>query len=43
MNDLLLKRFDDLKKAHEAVVYARKQHQILKPLACAGKSLSKLS
>ncbi len=29
---LLLKRFEDLKKAHEAVVHAREQHQILKPL-----------
>lgn len=28
----LLKRFEDLKKAHEAVVHAREQHQILKPL-----------
>jgi uncharacterized protein YPO0396 len=28
----LLKRFDDLKKAHEAVVHAREQYQILKPL-----------
>jgi uncharacterized protein YPO0396 len=29
---LLLKRFDDLNKAHAAVVNAREQHQILKPL-----------
>jgi len=28
----LLKRFDDLNKAHAAVVYAREQHLILKPL-----------
>jgi uncharacterized protein YPO0396 len=28
----LLKRFEDLKKAHEAVVHAREQHQLLKPL-----------
>jgi uncharacterized protein YPO0396 len=28
----LLKRFDDLNKAHAAVVHAREQHQILKPL-----------
>jgi uncharacterized protein YPO0396 len=28
----LLKRFEDLKKAHEAVVLAREQYQILKPL-----------
>lgn len=28
----LLKRFDDLKKSHDAVVNAREQHQILKPL-----------
>lgn len=28
----LLKRFEDLKKAHEAVVHAREQYQILKPL-----------
>lgn len=28
----LLKRFEDLKKAHEAVVHAREQFQILKPL-----------
>lgn len=28
----LLKRFDDLNKAHAAVVTAREQHQILKPL-----------
>ncbi len=28
----LLKRFEDLKKAHEAVAHAREQHQILKPL-----------
>ncbi len=29
----LLKRFDDLNKAHSAVVHAREQYQILKPLA----------
>lgn len=28
----LLKRFEDLKKAHEAVVHAREQYYILKPL-----------
>lgn len=28
----LLKRFEDLKKAHEAVVHAREQYQVLKPL-----------
>lgn len=28
----LLKRFEDLKKAHEAVVHSREQYQILKPL-----------
>lgn len=28
----LLKRFEDLKKAHEAVVHAREQYQLLKPL-----------
>ncbi|MEX2233514.1 MAG: ATP-binding protein [Cyclobacteriaceae bacterium] len=28
----LLKRFDDLNKSHSAVVHAREQHQILKPL-----------
>lgn len=28
----LLKRFDDLNKAHAAVAHAREQHQILKPL-----------
>lgn len=28
----LLKRFDDLNQAHAAVVHAREQHQILKPL-----------
>lgn len=28
----LLRRFEDLKKAHEAVVHAREQYQILKPL-----------
>lgn len=28
----LLKRFDDLNKAHATVVHAREQHQILKPL-----------
>lgn len=28
----LLKRFDDLNKSHDAVVNAREQHQILKPL-----------
>lgn len=28
----LLKRFEDLKKSHEAVVNAREQHSILKPL-----------
>lgn len=28
----LLKRFEDLKKAHEAVVHAREQYHILKPL-----------
>lgn len=28
----LIKRFDDLNKAHAAVVHAREQHQILKPL-----------
>lgn len=28
----LLKRFDDLNKAHAAVVHAREQHEILKPL-----------
>jgi uncharacterized protein YPO0396 len=28
----LLKRFEDLKKAHEAVAHAREQYQILKPL-----------
>ncbi|HEV7379442.1 MAG TPA: ATP-binding protein, partial [Dyadobacter sp.] len=28
----LLKRFDDLNKAHAAVVHAREQHNILKPL-----------
>ncbi len=28
----LLKRFDDLKTAHTAVVHAREQHQMLKPL-----------
>ncbi len=28
----LLKRFDDLNKAHAAVVHAREQHAILKPL-----------
>lgn len=33
----LLKRFDDLNKAHAAVVHAREQYQILKPLteSCA--------
>lgn len=37
---LLLKRFDDLNKAHAAVVHAREQHQILKPLteACIAYS-----
>ncbi|MFN8712461.1 MAG: ATP-binding protein [Bacteroidota bacterium] len=28
----LINRFDDLSKAHAAVVYAREQHEILKPL-----------
>lgn len=29
----LVQRFEDLKKAHAAVVHARRQHEILKPLA----------
>lgn len=39
----LLKRFEDLKKAHEAVVHAREQYQILKPLVAACIEYDKVS
>lgn len=39
----LLKRFDDLKKAHEAVVHAREQYQILKPLTEASVEYGSIS
>lgn len=39
----LLKRFEDLKKAHEAVVHAREQHQLLKPLTDACAEYEKVS
>lgn len=39
----LLKRFDDLNKAHAAVVHAREQHQILKPLTEASKEYDRVS
>lgn len=40
---LLLKRFDDLNKAHAAVVNAREQHQILKPLCEQAKDYDQVS
>lgn len=39
----LLKRFDDLNKAHTAVVHAREQYQILKPLTEACSDYDKLN
>lgn len=39
----LLKRFDDLNKAHAAVVHAREQHQILKPLTESCKEYDRVS
>lgn len=39
----LLKRFEDLKKSHEAVVHAREQYQILKPLTEACVEYSKVN
>jgi len=39
----LLKRFEDLKKSHEAVVHAREQHAILKPLVEAAVSYGQVS
>lgn len=39
----LLKRFEDLKKAHEAVVHAREQYQILKPLTEACLEYGKIN
>jgi len=41
--DALLKRFDDLNKAHAAVVNTREQYQILKPLAEASENYDKVS
>jgi len=40
---LLLKRFDDLNKAHVAVVHAREQHQILKPLCEQARDYDQIS
>jgi len=39
----LLKRFEDLKKSHEAVVHAREQHAILKPLVEAAVNYGQVS
>ncbi len=39
----LLKRFDDLNKAHAAVVNSREQHQILKPLTESSVEYSRVS
>ncbi|WP_294290273.1 ATP-binding protein [uncultured Chryseobacterium sp.] len=41
--EALLKRFDDLNKAHAAVVHTREQYQILKPLAEASETYEKVT